>query len=113
MCLQNCYFLFDEDFSDGHSQLCIFKAIDSYLERCNISVAWEVNFLLAMLTHVNQCLSVVCRLLRIDLAMAGIDTKVFKKYSTRSASSSKTEVTGVSLTDIIKQSHLGPDFMFS
>ena len=37
------------------------------------------------------------------LAMAGINTEVFKAHSTQSASSSKAEVTGVSLTDIIKQ----------
>ena len=37
--------------------------------------------------------------------MAGINTEVFKAHSTQAASSSKAEVTWVSLTDIIKQSH--------
>ena len=49
--------------------------------------------------------STVSRWVGQVLAMAGINTEVFKAHSTRSASSSKAEVTGFSLTDIIKQGH--------
>ena len=37
--------------------------------------------------------------------MTSINTEAFKAHSTRSASSSKAEVTGVPLTNISKQNH--------
>ena len=49
--------------------------------------------------------STVARWLVQLLSMTYIDTEVFKGHSTRSASSSMVEVTGVSLTHIIKQGH--------
>ena len=57
--------------------------------------------------------STVSRWLGQVLAMAGINTEVFKAHSTRAASSSKAEVTGVSLTDIIKQGHWPQAFNLS
>ena len=47
--------------------------------------------------------STVSRWLGEVLAMTDINTEVFKAHSTRAVPSSKAKVTGVSLTDTIKQ----------
>ena len=88
----------------GESKLCVCKAIDSYLERRNVWGVEESQFLVSHIKpHKPVSPSTVSRWLGQVLAMAGINTEVFKAHSTRAASSSKAEVTGVSLTDIIKQ----------
>ena len=88
----------------GDSKLCVYKAIDSYLERRNVSGVEESQFLVSHVKpHKPMSLSTVCKWLGQILAMACINTEVFKAHSTRAASSSKSEVTGISLTDIIKQ----------
>ena len=90
----------------GDSKLCVCKAIDSYLERRNIWGFGESQFLVGHIKpHKLVSPSTVSRWLGQVLAMAGINTDVFRAHTTRSASSSKAEVTGVSFTDIIKQGH--------
>ena len=90
----------------GESKLCVCKAIDSYLERRNVWGVEESQFLVSHIKpHKPVSPSTVSRWLGQVLAMTGINTEVFKVRSTRAASSSKAEVTGVSLTDIIKQGH--------
>ena len=72
--------------------------------RRNVWRVEESQFLVSHIKpHKPVSPSTVLGLLGQVLAMAGIKTDVFKAHSTRAASSSKAEVTGVSLTDIIKQ----------
>ena len=98
----------------GESKLCVCKTIDSYLERRNVWGVEESQFLVSHIKpHKPVSPSTVSRWLGQVLAMAGINTEVFKAHSTRAASSSKAEVTGVSLTDIIKQGHWSQTFNLS
>ena len=87
----------------GENKLCVCKAIDSYLERRSV---WKVGKSKFLVNHIKPhkpvSPSTVSKGLGQVLAMAGIDTEVFKAHSTRSASSSKAEVTGVSLTELNK-----------
>ena len=55
--------------------------------------------------HKPVFLSTASKWLGQVLAIAGVDAEAFKTHSTRSASSSKADGTGFSLTDIIKQGH--------
>ena len=90
----------------GDSKLCVCKAIDSYLERRNVWGVEESQILVSHITpHKPVSPSTVSRWFGQVLAMAEINTDVFKAHSTGALSSSKTEVTRVSLTDIIKQGH--------
>ena len=78
----------------GDSKLCVCKAIDSYLERRNVWGVGESQFLVSHIKpHKPVPPSTVSRWLGQVLAMASIDTEVFKAHSTRSESSSKAEVT--------------------
>ena len=84
----------------GDSKLCVCKEIHSYFETHNVWGIGESQFLVSHIKpHKPVSPSTVSRWLGQVLAMAGINTEVFKVHSTRSASSSKGEVTGVSLTD--------------
>ena len=90
----------------GDKKLYVCKAVDSYLERNNAWGVGESQFLVSHIKpHKPVSPSTVFRWLGQVLAMVGINTEVFKAHSIRSASSSKTELTGVSLIDIIKQGH--------
>ena len=97
----------------GDKKLCVCKAVDSYLERNN---AWGVGESQFLVSHIKPYKSVspstVFRWLGQVLAMVGINTEVFKAHSIRSASSSKTELTGFSLIDIIKQGHWSQTSIF-
>ena len=84
-----------------NSVYSVCKTIDSYLERFG-----ECQFLVSHIKpHKPVPPSTFSSWLGQVLVMAGINTEVFKAHSTQSASSSKVEVTGVSLKDIIKQGH--------
>ena len=63
----------------------------------------KADFSSAKLNHISRCLR----------QQALLNTEVSKAHSTRSASSSKAEVTGISLTDIIKQGHWSQIFNLS
>ena len=90
----------------GDSKLCVCKAIDSYLERRNVWGVEESQFLVSHIKpHKPVSPSTVSRWLGKVLVMTSINTEAFKAHSTRSASSSKAEVTGVPLTNISKQNH--------
>ena len=49
--------------------------------------------------------STVSRWLKQILEMPGIDINIFKGYSTRAASSAKADISGVSVSCIMKQGH--------
>ena len=90
----------------GDSKLCVCKAIDSYLKRRNFWGAGESQFLVSHIKpHKPVSPSTVTGWLEQVIAMVDINIEMFKMRSTRSASSSKAEVTAVFLTDIIKQGH--------
>ena len=90
----------------GDSKLSLCKAIDSYLKRRNFWGVGESQFLVSHIKpHKPVSPSTVTGWLGQVIAIAGINIEVFKMHSTRSASSSKAEVTAVSLVDIIKQGH--------
>ena len=90
----------------GDNKLCVCKAIDYFLERRYVWGVGESQFRVSHIKpHKPVSPSTVSRWLGQVLAMAGFDTEVFKAHSTRSASFSRAEVTGISLTDIIKQGH--------
>ena len=87
-------------------KLCVCRAIDSYMKR---RLAWGVKETQLLVSHISPhqpvCSSTVSRWLVQLLSMAGVNTEMFKGHSTRSASTSKAEAIGVSLTDVIKQGH--------
>ena len=67
-------------------------------------MGWRSQFLVRHIKpHKPMPPSTASRWLGQVLAMTDINTEVFKTHSTLSASSSKAKVTGVFLTDIIKQ----------
>ena len=69
----------------GDNKVCVCNAIDSYLERHNV---WEVEESWFLVSHFKRhklvSMSTVSRWLGQVLALAGINTEVFKAYSTRS-----------------------------
>ena len=84
----------------GDSNLCVCKAIASYLQKRLRSwgLVWgveESQFVSHIKQHKPVSASAVSMGLGQVLTMAGIYTEVFKEHSTRSASSSKAEVTGL------------------
>ena len=84
------------------NKLCVCKVIGSYLEGRNVWGLKESQFLVSHIKpHKLVSPSTVSRWFGQVLAMAGIDTEVVEVHSTQSGSSSKVEVIGVSLTDII------------
>ena len=72
--------------------------------KCNVWRVKESQFIVSHIKpHKPVSPSRVSRWLGQVLAMTGINTEGFKAHLTRSLSSSKAEITGVYLTDIIKQ----------
>ena len=65
----------------GDNKLCVFKAIDSYLERRKVWGVGESQFLVSHIRrHKRVSPSTVSRWLRQVLAMVSIDTEVFKVH---------------------------------
>ena len=77
----------------GNNKLCLCKAIDSYLQRRNVWQDEESQFLVSHIKPLEPMSpSTVSRWLGQVLAIEGITAEVFKAHSTRSPSSSTTEV---------------------
>ena len=87
-------------------KLCPCNTLESYLTRRKSWGVKEPQVLVSFTKpHKPVCSSTVSRWLKQILGLAGIDTSIFKGHSTRSASSSKAEVSGASVSDIMKQGH--------
>ena len=90
-------------------KLCVVQAIKSYLQ---VTQAWrnkngQKQLLLSTLApHQEVKKSTVAGWVKAILGSAGIDTNLFTAHSTRTASTSKSEVKGLSLEDILKQGTL-------
>ena len=89
-------------FSDN-KKLCVVEVIQHYLSRTK---AFRMNlknqFFLAIVkphNEVKKC--TISGWVKSFLGMAGIDTKLFQAHSTRSASSSKAKVGGLSLQEVL------------
>ena len=83
----------------------MFSSLFEYLKRLEV---WRVNdksqlLLSRIKPHVEVAVSTVSRWMKEVLTLAGIDTFLFKGHSTRSGSSSKAGVSGVSLADSLNQ----------
>ena len=83
----------------------MFSSLFEYLKRLEV---WRVNdksqlLLSCIKPHVEAAVSTVSRWMKEVLTLAGIDTFLFKGHSTRSGSSSKAGVSGVSLADSLNQ----------
>ena len=80
--------------------MCLYN----YLSKCESFWTQESQVLVSFVKpHKAVTSSTVSRWLKEGLAVAGIDARMFKGHSTRTASSTKSDVTGVSVCDIIKQ----------
>ena len=98
-------------FSDKN--LCVCHHIDVYLERTE---AWRKNegqLLLSFISpHKFVTTQTVSRWIVEVLSLSGIDTSVFKAHSTRSTSSSKARLLGISTKEILKKGHWSKESTF-
>ena len=93
--------------------MCVCRTIDQYLDRTNSRRNRHSQLLLALVKPFKPVsTSTVSRWLVDMLSLAGIDTQTFKAHSTRSASVSKANTLGVSLTEIIKRGQWTTDSTF-
>ena len=95
------YFRFLED-----TKLCVCTTIDAYLER---SKGWRKDNKQLLLAHIEPhapvATSSVSRWIKQGLELANIDTSIFSGHATRSASSTKAKLSGLSVSDILKRGH--------
>ena len=78
--------------------------IDEYLKRTEVRRNDHGHHLLGLIKHHKPFTSSkVSRWIVDMIGQSGVDTDVFKTYSTRSAATSKASSTGVFLTEIIKR----------
>ena len=85
--------------------LCVYLAVSQYIARTQPtrqSLNTQKLFLSYGQPFKVVCASTIARWLKMALALAGIDTAVFKGHSFRSASTSKADPLGVSLDIILK-----------
>ena len=93
---------------DDCESICVLRCLQSYISRTNIFrplVDPATNQQLLISYHrphkpVQSC--TIARWIKSFLGSAGIDTSIFKGHSTRSASTSKARVGGISLEDVLK-----------
>ena len=93
---------------DDCESLCVLRCLQSYISRTRTfrpTVDAASNQQLLISYHrphkpVKSCS--IARWIKSFLSSAGIDTSLFKGHSTRSASTSKAKVSGVSLEDVLK-----------
>ena len=86
-----------------NKKLCIVEAVEDYLQLTkNFRNNVKHQFFLGIVKpHQEVVKCTVSGWVKTFLGMAGIDTKLFKAHSTRSASSSKAKVSGLALQDIL------------
>ena len=83
-------------------EMCVVSALIEYLKRTKILRANGDKFHL-LLIYVKPQGSTVSRWIREILKEAGVGVDVFKGHSTRSASTSKACLSGISVTDILSR----------
>ena len=79
------------------------KCLDAYLDRTKVRGDGKNKFLLSFIQpHKEVCSSTIFRLLKETLAWSGV-TKIldFGGHSTRSASTSKAELSGLSVKEVL------------
>ena len=103
------YVCFPED-----RQLCVVKTLDCYISKTS-NIRGQVSQLLIsyIKPHDKVSVSTVSRWIKDLLKDAGIDTTKFTGHSTRSASTSKAQVSGVSLEDILSRAHWSSSSTFT
>ena len=91
---------FEED-----TKLCVVATLEEYLKRTKVWRGKDKSQLLLSFVkpHNPVVSSTISGWIKNVLREAGIDTKIFKGHSTRSASTSKAELTGLSVTDILER----------
>ena len=87
------------------TKLCVVATLEGYLERTKV---WrgkdKSQFLLSFVKSHNPVVnSTISGWINNVLREAGIDTKIFKGHSTRSASTPKAGLAGLSVTDILER----------
>ena len=92
------YFAYEAD-----EELCVKTTIEIYLNRTE---QWRHNqknqLLLSYVNpHKEVCSSTISGWIKKVLSLAGIDTNVFKGHSSRSAASSRAELAGASISEIL------------
>ena len=91
-----------EQFSHDKS-LCVVSCIKAYLERTNELITDKETFLCSFRAPYAKIGSqTLARWVLTIMQMSGIDTKVFKAHSTRSASASQLMNAGTPLSEILK-----------
>ena len=90
---------FEED-----TKLCVVATLDDYLKRTKVWRGKDKSQLLLSFvkSHNPVVSSTISGWIKNVLREAGIDTKTFKGHSTRSASTSKAGLAGISGTDILE-----------
>ena len=103
------YVCFPED-----RQLCVVKTLDCYIEK-TVSLRGQVSQLLIsyIKPHDKVSVTTVSRWIKDLLKNAGIDTKKFTGHSTRSASTSKAQISGVSIECILNRAHWSSSSTFT
>ena len=87
-------------------ELCVVSALNEYLKRTETWRANEGKFQLLlsyMKPHMEVHSSTVSRWIKEILKETGVDVDVFKGHSTRSASTSKACLSGISVDDILSR----------
>ena len=91
-------------------QLCVISTLKEYLIRTKsrrVDSTGNIKKTQLLLGHISPYVEVqsctISRWLKETLKVAGIDVDTFKGHSTRSASSSKAGVSGLSISDILKR----------
>ena len=93
------FFSFEED-----TKLCVVATLEEYLKRTKVCCGKDKSqLLLNFVKPQNPVVSLtISGWIKNFLREAGIDTEIFEGHSTRSASTSKTGLTGLPVTDILE-----------
>jgi len=87
-------------------KLCVVKTLDDYI---NLSKQWRLTkdhsqlLLSTLKPHKPVAKSTIAGWMKSVLKNSGIDTTIFSAHSTRSASTSKAQLSGLSISDILKR----------
>jgi len=87
-------------------KLCVVKTLDDYI---NLSKHWRLTkdhsqlLLSTLKPHKPVAKSTIAGWMKSVLKNSGIDTTIFSAHSTRSASTSKAQLSGLSISDILKR----------
>ena len=91
---------------DDNKSLCVFRALDAYIEQTKSVRGKETKLLIATIQpHHKVVTSTVSRWLKEVIRDSGIEIKHFQGHSTRSASTSKALLNGASIEDIMHAAH--------